>query len=609
MTTPLTVLFLPESAYGPTNQCIGLGDLLLRRGHRVVFASESSWAGRLSPLGFEERLVDLAEPVPEDGTGEEAGDAGQFWTDFIAETAPEFRRTTTEQLATFVRPTYQALVDGARYAEPALRAIVAEVRPDVLVEDNVVLFPALTTSGAPFVRIVSCNPLEVPGPGVPPGLSGLPQDDPGTWTPFRRELERTHRELWTSFNDWVVQQGAAPLPDLEFMPRDNAASLYVYPAEADYVAERPLDDSWHRIDSSVRRTEEEYVLPEEVRDRPDGSALVYLSLGSLGGADVALMQRLVDALATSPHRFVVSMGPQADRLRLAPGMVGAATLPQTTVIPQVDLVITHGGNNTTTEALHFGKPMVLLPLFWDQYDNAQRMQELGFGIRLATYDCSAEELREAVDRLLADTALRSRLDRDRRRHPRPRRPDPWRRRHRAGGARARLGPRRRPVSQAGTGAAEGGPLPGVGDLTWPDLLPPPRAPGVVLPPGRPAYVDHLVLSAEHALLVVDDERGLTYAAPVVRAGPGGTPRRARPGDGATDALLALLARGGGRWAASRSPPGSRARSAGRTPSRASSAGSTSTRPTSPWWPGRPWSSSGWCGSTRGPTRPRPSWPS
>jgi UDP:flavonoid glycosyltransferase YjiC (YdhE family) len=40
MPESLTILFLPESAYGPTNQCIGLGDLLLRRGHTVVFASE-----------------------------------------------------------------------------------------------------------------------------------------------------------------------------------------------------------------------------------------------------------------------------------------------------------------------------------------------------------------------------------------------------------------------------------------------------------------------------------------------------------------------------------------------------------------------------------------
>jgi MGT family glycosyltransferase len=401
----LTVLFLPESAYGPTNQCIGLGDLLLRRGHRVVFAAESSWGGRLAPLGFEERLLDLAEPDPD--AGDE--DAGRFWTEFIAETAPEFRKSTTEQLATFVKPTYEALIEGARYAEPALRALIAEVHPDVLVEDNVVLFPALTTSGAPFVRIVSCNPLEVPGPRVPPAFSGLGSSDHGSWAAFRAEHEKTHRALWESFNAWVVEQGAAPLPDLEFMPRDNAANIYVFPQEADYVGDRPLDESWHRIDSSVRRTDDDYVLPVEVADRPGDSALVYLSLGSLGGADVALMQRLVDAFAGSRHRFVVSKGPQADRIRLAGNMVGAATLPQTKVIPLVDLVVTHGGNNTTTEALHFGKPMVVLPLFWDQYDNAQRMHELGFGIRLDTYGSTPEELNAAVDRLLADTVLRERL--------------------------------------------------------------------------------------------------------------------------------------------------------------------------------------------------------
>ena len=402
----LTVLFLPESAYGPTNQCIGLGGLLLERGHRVVFASERSWQGKLSPFGFEERLIDLAEPAP-DAT-EEA--AGQFWTEFIAETAPEFRKSTTEQLTTFVKPTYQALIDGAMYSEPALRAIIDEVQPDVLVEDNVVLFPALTTSAGAFVRIVSCNPLELPGDGIPPRMSGLPQDDPASWGPFLAEFERTHKDMWEHFNAWVVSRGARALPYLEFMPRDNAANIYVYPEEADYVGDRPLDKSWHRIDSSVRRTEDEYVLPARVADRPDGSALVYVSLGSLGGADVALMQRLVDALAGSPHRFIVSMGPLADELSLAGNMVGEPTLPQTKVIPQVDLVITHGGNNTTTESLHFGKPMVLLPLFWDQYDNAQRMHELGFGIRLKTYELGPEQLNEAVETLLADAVLRRRMD-------------------------------------------------------------------------------------------------------------------------------------------------------------------------------------------------------
>ena len=406
-TRPLTVLFLPESAYGPTNQCIGLGDLLLKRGHRVVFASETSWKGQLKPFGFEEALVDLAEPEPD--AGEE--DAGKFWTDFITETAPEFRKSTFEQLESFVQPTYQALIDGAKYAEPRLREIMAEVRPDVIVEDNVVCFPALRTSGAPFIRIASCNPLEMRGDRVAPVFSGLPDADTSEWAAFRAEFERTHRPMWEDFNTWVIEQGTDPLPDLEFLHNDNAANLYVFPEEADYENGSWRDDNaWHRIDSSVRETDEEYTLPAEVADRPNDSALVYLSLGSLGGADVELMRRLVDVLGRTRHRFIVSKGPQADLIDLPSNMVGAQTLPQTKVIPHVDLVITHGGNNTTTECLHFGKPMILLPLFWDQYDNAQRMDELGFGTRLATYEFTESELTGAVDKLFADTSLRARMD-------------------------------------------------------------------------------------------------------------------------------------------------------------------------------------------------------
>jgi UDP:flavonoid glycosyltransferase YjiC (YdhE family) len=54
--------------------------------------------------------------------------------------------------------------------------------------------------------------------------------------------------------------------------------------------------------------------------------------------------------------------------------------------------------------------MILLPLFWDQHDNAQRMDELGLGIRLAPYEVEPEELHAAIARLLGDSALRGRLD-------------------------------------------------------------------------------------------------------------------------------------------------------------------------------------------------------
>jgi UDP:flavonoid glycosyltransferase YjiC (YdhE family) len=53
--------------------------------------------------------------------------------------------------------------------------------------------------------------------------------------------------------------------------------------------------------------------------------------------------------------------------------------------------------------------MVALPLFWDQYDNAQRVDETGFGRRLPTYEVEGDELLAAIDELLADRALHERM--------------------------------------------------------------------------------------------------------------------------------------------------------------------------------------------------------
>jgi MGT family glycosyltransferase len=395
-----TVVFFPEGAFGPTNNCVGIGEQLRDRGHRVVFIVEESFAGTLEARGFEEQLMRLGPP-PE---VEEA--PGQFWKDFIRDTAPVFRKPTIEQLGEFIQPTWQALLDGSRYVQPRLIEIFGELRPDVIVEDNVPGFPAVVTADAPWVRIVSCNPLELPDPDLPPVFSGYPVADRGGWEAFRAEYDRTHRSMWREFNGWVQEQGAPPLADLQFIHTADL-NMYLYPAEADYQRQVPLGSDWHRLDSCVRRPEGEFAVPEQLREG-DG-ALIYLSLGSLASADVALMERLVEVLGQTRHRFIVSKGPQADQYALAENMWGEEFLPQPAILPLVDLVITHAGNNTTTECFHHGKPMIAMPVFWDQYDNAQRIDEAGFGVRLDTYTFEPGDMASAIDRLLADGAVRDRL--------------------------------------------------------------------------------------------------------------------------------------------------------------------------------------------------------
>src|SRR5215210_3677157 len=393
-----TIVFFPEGAYGPTNNCVGIGQVLRRRGHRVVFVIEESFAGALEEKGFEERLMRLTPPA------ETEEEPGQFWKDFIRDTGPVFRKPTIEQLEGFIRPTWQALVDGSRYVDDRLGEIFEDVCPDVIVEDNVVGFRAVVAADCPWMRIVSCNPLEVPDPELPPVFSGYPTGDSSGRDEFREEYRRVHSELHADFSEFMQESGCPPLPELEFIHRSPYLNLFLYPEEADYERSRPLGPMWERLDSCVRKEGMgEFAVP-----RGDGP-LVYLSLGSLGSADVELMQRLVDLLAAGGFRAIVSKGPQHDQIELREGQAGAKLVPQPALLPLVDAVITHGGNNTVTECLHFGKPMVVLPLFWDQHDNAQRLHETGFGVRLDTYGHAPGELLAAVDRLPADEALARRL--------------------------------------------------------------------------------------------------------------------------------------------------------------------------------------------------------
>ena len=396
-----TVVFFPEGAYGPTNNCIGIGQVLQERGIRVVFILEESFAGTLEARGFEERLMRLG-PVPE---VDEA--PGQFWKDFIAATSPEFRKPTIEQLATFIEPTMRALVEGAMYVDDRLREIIEELDPDLVVEDNVCTFPALLSHARKWARIVSCNPAELPDLLVPPAFSGYSSHDQTPWSDFRAEADRLLGPLWQEANAFSEARGAGPLPAGQFIHTSPDLNLYIYPEAVDYQRAQPLDPTWHRIETCIREERGDVDAPTQILSG-DGK-LIYLSLGSLGSADTALMQRLCDALADTPHRYIVSMGPQHDEIKLRHNQWGAEYLPQPILMPLCDLVITHGGNNTTTECLHHGKPMVLLPLFWDQYDNAQRMHDVGLGRRLPTYGWAPADLHNAIEEMLNDTDAQTRL--------------------------------------------------------------------------------------------------------------------------------------------------------------------------------------------------------
>jgi UDP:flavonoid glycosyltransferase YjiC (YdhE family) len=127
----------------------------------------------------------------------------------------------------------------------------------------------------------------------------------------------------------------------------------------------------------------------ELPDWWDGSdaPLVYLSFGS----EVPTMPFFPDlyraALAALPEglRVLATIGDKADPAALGelpPGVHVEGWVPQAAVMPHAAAMVGHGGSGSTLTALAWGLPMVLLPLFADQPQNARRVDEAGAGVLL-----------------------------------------------------------------------------------------------------------------------------------------------------------------------------------------------------------------------------------
>jgi MGT family glycosyltransferase len=391
-----TIALFPEASFGAALNCIGVAQALRERGARPVFICHPGFTGLFADYGFPEHHL----PAPA------AAGRPDTWQAFVRRHLPHFNLSPLEQLDTYVGPTWEAIVDTAIGAEAALGQLLARLKPDAVVLDNVVMFPALATSGIPWVRMISCAETELPDPSVPPYLSGLAADDPS-----RPLFERCYRQAVAPahdrFNRFRVGAGLQALPPGIFLETSPWLNLLLTPEIVRRERAHSLDPGkFIYLEGCVRR-EGPFDLPEFPRNE---GPLVYLGFGSLGAADTNLIERMIAVFASLPARFIVNVGGFRDAYRAVPDNVYLdAWFPQPSVVAKCDLFIHHGGNNSFCEALYFGVPSLVMPYCWDGHDNGQRAVETGVGLRLDRTSWTPEELTSAVASLLGDQTMRERL--------------------------------------------------------------------------------------------------------------------------------------------------------------------------------------------------------
>ena len=117
------------------------------------------------------------------------------------------------------------------------------------------------------------------------------------------------------------------------------------------------------------------------------------------------------AVGKMPVRALFNVGDYESEYDSVPDNISIASwYPQPSVISQADAVIHHGGNNSFTECLYFGKPALIMPYVWDGHDNAKRIAETGHGCHMHRNNWTEEELSNCINQMLSDESMQSRLD-------------------------------------------------------------------------------------------------------------------------------------------------------------------------------------------------------
>ncbi|XP_022209988.2 UDP-glucosyltransferase 2 [Drosophila obscura] len=162
-----------------------------------------------------------------------------------------------------------------------------------------------------------------------------------------------------------------------------------------------------------------------VEQSPNG--VIYFSMGSnIKSADLPPTTRkvLLDTLASLPQRVLWKF--EDDQLEDKPENVFIGKwFPQPDILahPNVKLFITHGGLLSTIESIYFGKPVLGLPVFYDQHLNVQRAKQAGYGLAADLWRSNSTELQSLIRELLDNPTyteaaqIKSKLYRDQKETP------------------------------------------------------------------------------------------------------------------------------------------------------------------------------------------------
>ena len=345
-----------------------------------------------------------------------------------------------DNLRAFFEATRMGMVPTLRYqaearardllwepVETARRTIeiVRQVRPDAILVDHLAFgaIVGLRAAGAPYDDVILGHPRQLPLAGE---TYGVPGDWPSALVPDAEELadllsiaRRVADRFTGAYNDALRAVSADAPPVEDAFAAHGSLVLFNYP-QALHDPRRTADlPRAHAFLGATPRREQPSAEVDAWLESDADRPLVLVSLGTFLSARDDVLTAIANGLRQLDVRVALATG-STDPSRLGPlpsEWLVSSYLPQVGILRRASVLVTHAGNNSVTEALAHGVPMLMLPFSTDQFDGAAAIEAAGLGSAADPNRVTPLELAEAVrcmigtphpalDRLAVELALR-----------------------------------------------------------------------------------------------------------------------------------------------------------------------------------------------------------
>ncbi|MCY8071347.1 glycosyltransferase [Bacillus inaquosorum] len=356
----ISIINIP--AYGHVNPTLALVEKLCEKGHRVTYATTEEFAPAVQQAGAEALIYHTSLNID-----------------------PKQIREMMEK-----NETTLSLLKESLSILPQLEDLYQDDQPDLIIYDFIALAGKLFADKLNVPVIKLC--------------SSYAQNE--SFQLGSEDMLKKIGEAEAEFKAYLEQE-QLPAVSFEQLAVPEALNIVFMP-KSFQIQHETFDDRFCFVGPSLgKRTEQESLLIEK-DDRP----VMLISLGTAFNAWPEFYKMCIEAFRDSSWQVIMSVGKSIDPESL--GDIPAhftirQSVPQLEVLERADLFISHGGMNSTMEAMNAGVPLVVIPQMYEQELTAKRVDDLGLGVYLPKEEVTVSRLQEAVQAVAGDQEVLSRV--------------------------------------------------------------------------------------------------------------------------------------------------------------------------------------------------------